>query len=99
MKVFLRTLVILFAALVISGSAIGISGLSASSSTGTDNAAIQASRPARPEGDGPEGEHGGVSLMGLGTVGIQLVKVSLIVAPFAIVGSWQKRRKLAPLEQ
>ena len=92
MKVFLRALVILLAALIVAGSALGIS--STSSSANAAQSAID--RPTPPSGERPAGgDHGGqgFSLMGLGSVGMSLVKVSLIVTPFAIAASIQQRRK------
>lgn len=97
MKVFLRTLVILFASLIVVGAAYGISSLSGSSSTsGTQS---ESSRPTPPEGfqrpEGGEGEEGGqgFSLMGLGSVGVEAGKIALIVTPFAIAASAKERRK------
>ena len=97
MKVFLRTLVILFASLIVVGAAYGISSLSGSSNTSGTEA--ESSRPTPPEGfqrpEGGEGEEGGqsFSLMGLGSVGMEAGKIALIVAPFAIAAGVKERRK------
>ena len=93
MKVILRTLVVLFASLVVVGAAFGISSLQSSSSTSTQSEGTRPEGFQRPEGGEGEDRNGGFSLMGLGGIGMEAGKIALIVAPFAIATGVKERRK------